>query len=319
MTRRDSASRPLSRRRSASANVTGTAALVSPLAGESTGACQRPSRSTSEPSPISPASISSTRNGSPSARCTTSDWTASGRSAAPRHSRAIRAVSAALRRARGSTAAEPRACKATASSPARVASPARVVPRHSTRSVVRLSARNSSRASVSRSAQCRSSRISRQPAAGASARSSRSTASPRNTSESSPPGRPGCCHSGTSWLSTGRNGSSSWLSGTRPARLADVSASANGRKGVGTSLSTARPVSTAMPAAPAALAASRTSRDLPTPASPVTSTVPPRPAPASARAAATCRVSSSRATSTGHSTCRTPPVSVATSQPSATP
>lgn len=55
----------------------------------------------------------------------------------------------------------------------------------------------------------------------------------------------------------------------------------------------------------AARTVSRTSLDLPIPASPVRNTVPPRPLPAAARAARSWRLSSSRPTSTGHSTCCT--------------
>ncbi len=92
-------------------------------------------------------------------------------------------------------------------------------------------------------------------------------------------------------------------------RPADISASAKGRNGVGTPPATARPVSTARPRAPAARAVSRTSRDFPIPASPVRNTAQPRPASALTRAARRWPVSSSRATSTGHSTCRTGSVS----------
>src|SRR6185295_1841344 len=90
---------------------------------------------------------------------------------------------------------------------------------------------------------------------------------------------------------------------------AEVSASANGRNGVGAPPATARPARTGRPLSPAARAASRTSRDLPIPASPVRNTVLPRPVPAAARAARSRRASSSRPTRTGHSTCGTGSVS----------
>ena len=205
----------------------------------------------------------------------------------------------------GSTSADPRASSFAARSAASLPSSGRNVPTHSTRSAQTLSARYSSSASVSRSAQCRSSSTSRHPRSGDSTRSSRSTASPTKTSEPlSAASRP-ACHCGTSRPSAGRNGSSSALAGSPPGRSADASASANGRNGVGTPPATARPVSTAHPRAPAMLAHSRASRDFPIPASPASSTVPPRPASASARAARRRLASSSRPTSTGHSTGRT--------------
>ena len=167
----------------------------------------------------------------------------------------------------------------------------------------------SSSASVSWSAQCRSSRTSTQATCGARTRSRRSTASPRKIGDSSPGTGCGGRHSGISRPSTGRNGPSSSLGGRRPARPAEVSASANGRNGVGAPPATARPARTVRPRSPAVRATSRTSRDLPMPASPARNTVLPRPAPAAARAARSRRASSSRPTRTGHSTCGTGSVS----------
>ena len=213
MTRRDSALMPSSRRRTASANVAGTPGALR------SAACQRPSRSVSAPSPTSPARTSSTRNGMPSARPATNSCTAAGRSAASRQARAMSAIAVGPRRPSASMAADPRAASALASAAASPPSsyPASLrVARHSTRSAARLSARYSSSASVSWSAQCRSSRTSTQPACGARARSRRSTASPRKTGVSSPGTGCGGRHSGISRPSTGRNGPSSSLGRQAP-------------------------------------------------------------------------------------------------------
>jgi hypothetical protein len=146
ITRRELAASPSSRRRTASANVPGTPAPTKP------DTCQWPSRSASDPSPIRPAKTSSTRNGRPSARSATSEWTTSGSWLAPTHASAIRSAAAASSRPGGRTTAEPWASSTLASPAAAAPSSSRSVPTNRTRSAAELSARYSSNASVSRSA-----------------------------------------------------------------------------------------------------------------------------------------------------------------------
>src|SRR5215469_6744807 len=90
-------------------------------------------------------------------------------------------------------------------------------------------------------------------------------------------------------------------SGTTPALTAPMSASLMGRNGTGTDDCVARPASTMNPRPAAAAASSLTRRDFPTPGSPVTNTVVPRPRPASSTMAVRACNSAVRSMSTGHS------------------
>ena len=113
-------------------------------------------------------------------------------------------------------------------------------------------------------------------AAAASGRSSRSTPSPSTTVGSAPSaasGSPGV-HAGSSLRRAGRNGRSSSSAGDR-SRRCSANAAATAR--YAPPPATARPVSTAMPAARARATATASSRDFPMPASPSTTTAAPVP------------------------------------------
>jgi hypothetical protein len=96
------------------------------------------------------------------------------------------------------------------------------------------------------------------------------------------------------------NGRSSSTLGGRRVRKAGCSASAKARSPVDPWPGSARPVRTVQ-CLRASLASSRARRDLPTPASPRTTTIRPAPPSAASSPSRSARVCCSRPTSTGHS------------------
>ncbi len=157
---------------------------------------------------------------------------------------------------------------------------------------------------VFRSAQCRSSSTRRHPLAPARIRNRRRNPSATTTCETSPAAVSLVAYSGTILPRAVRKGESSGPSGSCLPRMAPKIASAGARKGVAATCSTARPARMRSPRCPAISAASRVSLDFPTPASPETMTMPPRPAAALSMAPRSASSSSSRPTSTGHTLLR---------------
>jgi len=171
---------------------------------------------------------SSTRNGIPSAMRCTRAMTSS--AAAGRHARTIAATSPAVSRPSARRAAARRPCSRVISSAAGVAGSSRQVATHRTGSVGRLSLRYSRIASVSGSAQCRSSSTSSSPEGPASRRSSCSTASPRTVGVWSPcPSRSPPAIAGTIARNAGRHGASPSSAGNGSPRSACSRASVSGR------------------------------------------------------------------------------------------
>ena len=182
----------------------------------------------------------------------------------------------------------------------------RLVATHKTRSLTRLSARYSTPARVSGSAQCRSSRMMSSPPGTPSRRIRRMTASPRATDEASPCSSPPI--PGSTARSAGSHGAKPTSPGSGWFRRICSRASVSGRYGVLDSPGTALPDTANAPRRVAWPASSRTSRDLPMPGSPVTNIKAPSPPAAPARASSSKRSSSSRPTTTGHSATPTRPV-----------
>ena len=243
------------------------------------------------------ASTSSTRNGTPSAaRCTRATSSSSQSTA---QARTISATSSSPRRPSGMCSAPRLPASRRASSDAADGGSLRLVATHKTRSLDKLSARYSTTARVSGSAQCRSSRVISSPPGTPSRRISRMTASPRATEEASPSCSPPI--PGSTARSAGSHGASPASPGNGRSRRICSKESVSGRYGVPDSAGTALPLTANAPRRPAWRASSRTSRDLPIPGSPVTNTRAPLPPAEAARASSSKRSSSSRPTSTGHS------------------
>ena len=192
------------------------------------------------------ASDSSTRNGIPSAARWTRAMTSSG--ADGRQARTMAATWPAVSRPRARCwAARRPVTRATSSAPADGVSP-RQVATQSTASADRLSLRYSTTASVSGSAQCRSSSTKSRPALPAKRRSSCSTASPRTGAAWSPrpsPSKPPIV--GITARSAGSHGVRPGSSGNARSRSACSSASVSGRYGMLALVGTARPASTVAP------------------------------------------------------------------------
>jgi hypothetical protein len=174
-----------------------------------------------------------------------------------------------------------------------------------------LSARYSTRDTVSGSAQCRSSMATTSPS-GPRRRSSRSTASPLTACESTPRSRraagPPATAPGSRAVRCGSHGASEGSSGSGRLRSSCSKASVTGRYGALAEAGTARPITTSTCRPAAIRASSRIRRDLPMPASPVMTAQPPWPASAPARADSSAWISARRPTRTGHSTSPTIPV-----------
>ena len=237
----------------------------------------------SAPAPTAPASTSSTMNGSPSDQARTYSTTPLGTSSEPRQAAVIRPRSSVASASSSRTVAVRAAIRPCSRRNAALASSDRTVATHSTGWVRSASTRYSSTASVSWSAQWRSSSTSSTADSPATAVRSRTTPS-ASTTGGSWVVSPGVRHSGSSLPRAGRNGDSPGRSGSPWLRKWDSRASENGRNGTGTSACTPRPKRTCTPDSRAAVTISPTSRDLPTPASPLTKTTPPAPRWASASA-----------------------------------
>ena len=257
------------RRRTVSANVTGTATP------NERSSVQPSAVFCSSPACTIAASNSSTKNGRPSARGTSASTNAAGTGRPPRQPAATVETSSvvSLRSCRRET--ERRAARSWTRDKASVGSSSRSEIRHRIGWSAMLSARYSTTSTVSASAQCRSSSTSTQPTPAFTAASTLSTASPSTTTDTSPGGSPERRHSGISRPRIGRNGANSGACGGPDRRRWENIASASGRRAFGRSRPTARPISTGTRRAPASAAASRTRRDLPTPASPRTTSVVP--------------------------------------------
>ena len=170
-----------------------------------------------------------------------------------------------------------------------------------TGSAARLSARYSTTARVSGSAQCRSSRTSRSPRSPASSRNNRSTPSASTTGDSSTD-TPARRQDGINRPSAGRNDASTAPSSPRAGscRNPDSSASASGRNAVLAPTSTARPTSTGNPAKRASAPNSRSNRVFPIPGAPRTAAAAPRRSRAPSNPDRNRASSRPRPISTGH-------------------
>ena len=174
-----------------------------------------------------------------------------------------------------------------------------------------LSARYSTKDTVSGSAQCRSSMATTSPS-GLRRRRNCSTASPLTACESTPPpgraARPPATAPGSRTARCGSHGASEGSSGSGHLRSSCSRASVTGRYGALAEAGTARPITTGTCRPAAIRDSSRIRRDLPMPASPVMTAQPPRPASAPSSADPSAWISARRPTRTGHSTSPTTPV-----------
>ena len=261
-----------------------------------------PARRRASPA-ISPPSSSSTNSGNPSARACKSADTELG-TAPPSRAAASLTTSSWSSRPSSSHRIAPRLASSRNDNRGADGSSSRTVPTSSRRSVPTFSARYSTKASDSGSAHCRSSKPSNTPRAPASSRNSRNTASARKTSSgaaslvrSNHPGST-CANAGAKLRKL--------VSGTARARSPPASASATARNGAWPAPDAARPRNTSIPAPRARSDASLSNRDLPTPASPATTSADPPPSRDPTAARSSTPSSSSRATNTSGTSSTTP-------------
>ena len=200
----------------------------------------------SAPAPTAPASTSSTMNGSPSDQARTYSTTPLGTSSEPRQAAVIRPRSSVASASSSRTVAVRAAIRPCSRRSAALASSDRTVATHRTGWVRSASTRYSSTASVSWSAQWRSSSTSSTADSPATAVRSRTTPS-ASTTGGSWVVSPGVRHSGSSLPRAGRNGDSPGRSGSPWLRKWESKASENGRNGTGTSACTPRPKRTCTP------------------------------------------------------------------------
>ena len=224
----------MSRRRTDSAIDVGTPVVTASFT------CQPPSPRTSSPEDTASARISSTAKGSPSLSASNRRMIWLGADRCARHAATICSTSAASSRGTSMTVAARRACTALIMSCASDGSVSRSVATHSTRSLVMLSARYSTIATDSGSANWRSSSTSTVPLPPRSD-SSRRTASPRISGDISAALSPGWPQSGTIEASALRYSATAGRSFIAVVRATAIRASMNGLSGTGLEACTALP------------------------------------------------------------------------------